>query len=363
MEHSSQVLVIPCSTTLAGASDFLTLTHLVHGYAASVLPPPPSSATDLTTSFRFDSDAVQVAPVRNSFAALFPLQDAGSNTATFTSTSLPNTSQSAGADFLVVTTTSTITTFGGTVTTLVPITTSMSTAIQSSATAAIQVSATLHGTVILNSVTPTTTIFTSTSHNPPTSATAMPLSGSSSHTISPIPAIVGSVVGGLAFGLVIFLYMRCRRRLRQRAFHEMRPSTDLDIEESAAAEPTRRHPQLAPEHTPEEAVNFDEPSAARNSAQSLQQLETQQQFQYLDYPSSNHENLLLPPPADDSEFRVQMTEMRVTIERVLTHVQRLESRVGSTSRGKSQSVSMSDEWPSSISMSDGRPPTYVSSGN
>ncbi|KAF5374710.1 hypothetical protein D9757_011795 [Collybiopsis confluens] len=146
-------------------------------------------------------------------------------------------------------------------------------------------------------------------------ASAIQLSGSKSTTI--IPAIVGSLVGALAFGVGIFLYIRRRSRLRQRAFHKMRLS--IDIEESAAAQSTRQLAQLE-KHAPEEAVNFDEPSTTPNSAQSLQQLETQQEW-YRNDPSLHREdeNLPLPPPADNSDLRAQMTEMKVTMERVLAH--------------------------------------------
>ncbi|KAF5379593.1 hypothetical protein D9757_009288 [Collybiopsis confluens] len=353
MEQSSQASVVP--SFKAGSSDFLTfvltVTPLVHDYAASA-PPPPSSDTDLImiTSFMLDATSfpfttVPVAPVRTSSVTVFPVpEDVGAECCYiyyiyYIHLSLhrdqpPNTWQSAGFDSVVTTTSTssfTATSDGHLITgtTLVPFTTTLTSmllyAAQSSA------------------------------------ATAIQLSGNKSHvsTSTLIPAIVGSLVGALAFGVGIFLYLRCRSRLRQRAFHRMTPS--IDIEESAAAQPTRQLARLE-KLAPEEAVNLDEPSTTRNSAQSLQQLETQQQW-YSNYPSLNHENLLLPPPADDSDLRAQMTEMRVTMERVLTHVQRLESRVGSTRRGRSQSISMLDGRPPSISTSDGRPPTYVSSGN
>ncbi|KAF5358851.1 hypothetical protein D9757_013950 [Collybiopsis confluens] len=251
MEQSSQASVVP--SFKAGSSDFLTfvltVTPLVHDYAASA-PPPPSSDTDLImiTSFMLDATSfpfttVPVAPVRTSSVTVFPVPEDGQSAATsttsttFTSastvTSPPNTWQSAGFDSVVTTTSTssfTATSDGHLITgtTLVPFTTTLTSmllyAAQSSA------------------------------------ATAIQLSGNKSTLI---PAIVGSLVGALAFGVGIFLYLRCRSRLRQRAFHRMTPS--IDIEESAAAQPTRQLARLE-KLAPEEAVNLDEPSTTRNSA-------------------------------------------------------------------------------------------------
>ncbi|KAF5379547.1 hypothetical protein D9757_009270 [Collybiopsis confluens] len=162
-----------------------------------------------------------------------------------------------------------------------------------------------------------------------------------------VPVIIGSLVGALALlGVGIFLYIR-RRRRRRSMFHKM-SNPLIDIEETVSIQPPQQPVLLGTQS------RLDAETRTRRG-QSPRKIPLHH----------DHENVLVPTPADNnpdrdraSNVRSQMeemrTEMRVTMGRMMEHVQRIEAQIVSGRDGEGlgdlESVTL-----------DGRPPTYVSS--
>ncbi|KAF5365499.1 hypothetical protein D9757_012975 [Collybiopsis confluens] len=148
-------------------------------------------------------------------------------------------------------------------------------------------------------------------------------------------AIVGSLVGTLLLGVCVFFYIRHRRQRRDYVVTPLEHCLQ----------------QQQQQHKKDALKDLNDLETAPSSAQLSPEPEETSALPELNQENGNGNGTIMGDSTTDydHDVRVEVAEIRMTMGRMMDHVHRMESRIGSRRRDTE-----------SIASSDGPPPAYGS---